>query len=65
MLYKISFNTLFRDYVHKFVCQFVYRRSLGAICGTQNNRYLIFSLPGREPMIQKVLKYGMRDPHMF
>jgi hypothetical protein len=65
MLYKISFHTLFRDYVHKSACQFVYRGSLGAICGTQNNRYLIFSLPGREPAIQKVSKYGMRDPHMF
>jgi hypothetical protein len=65
MLYKISFHTLYRDYVQKSVCQFVYLRSLGAICRTQNNRYLIFIPPGREPTIQKVLKYGMRDLHMF
>jgi hypothetical protein len=65
MLYKISFYTLFRDYVHKSACQFVYRGSLGAICGTQNSRYLIFILSGREPMIQKVSMYGMRDLHMF
>jgi hypothetical protein len=65
MLYKISFHSLYRDNVHKFACQLVYRGSLGAICRTQNNRYLIFILPGREPAIQKVPKYGMRDPHMF
>jgi hypothetical protein len=65
MMYKISFHTLYRDYVQKSACQFVYLRNLGAICRTQNNRYLIFSPPGREPAIQKVLKYGMRDPHMF
>jgi hypothetical protein len=65
MLYKITFHTLFRDYVHKFACQFVYRGILGAICGTRNNRYLIFNLPGHEPTIQKVSKYGMRHPHMF
>jgi hypothetical protein len=48
----------------KSACQFVYRRSLGAICRRQNNRGSIFSPPGREPAIQKVPKYGMRDPHM-
>ena len=53
MLYKISFHTLFRDYVHKSVCQFVYRGSVGAICRIQNSRYLIFSPPAREPAIQK------------
>jgi hypothetical protein len=65
MLYKISFHTLLRDCVHKYACQFVYRGSLGAICGTRNSRYLIFSLPGRKPAIQKVSKYGMRYLHMF
>ena len=65
MLYKISFHTLYRDYVQKSMCQFVYLGSLGAICRTQNNRCLIFSPPGLEPVIQKVLKYGMRDPYMF
>jgi hypothetical protein len=49
----------------KSACQFVYRGSLGAICRTQNNRGSIFSPPGREPAIQKVPKYGMRDPHML
>jgi hypothetical protein len=65
MLYKIAFHTLFRDYVHKSACEFVYIGSLGAIYGTQNNRYLIFNLPGHKPTIQKVMKYGMRDPYMF
>jgi hypothetical protein len=65
MLYKISFHTLYRDYVHKSACKFVYRGSVGAICRTQNNRYLIFSPPGCEPAIQKMPKYGMRNPHMF
>ena len=65
MLYKISFHNLYRDYVQKPACKFVYRRSAGAICRTQNNRYLIFSPPSREPAIQKVPKYGIRDPHMF
>jgi hypothetical protein len=65
MLYKISFHTLYRDYVHKSAYQFVYRGSLGVVCRTQNNRYLIFSPPGHEPSIKKVPKYGMRDPHMF
>ena len=65
MLYKISFHTLFRDYVHKSACQFVYRGSEDAICRTQNNKYLILSLLGHESVIQKVLMYGMRDPHMF
>ena len=65
MLYKISFLTLYRDYVQKPACKFVYRGSVGAICRTENNRYLIFSLPSREPAIQKVPKYGMRNPHMF
>ena len=46
-------------------CQFVYRKTLGAICRTQNNKDPIFSPPGREPAIQKVAKYGMRDPYMF
>jgi hypothetical protein len=65
MLYKISFHTLYRGYVHKPACKFVYRGSVGAICRTQNNRYLIFSPPGRQPAIQKVPKYGMRTLHMF
>jgi hypothetical protein len=65
MLYKISFHTLYRNYLHMSECQFVYHRSLGALCRTQNNRYLIFSPPGREPAIQKVPKYGMRDSHIF
>jgi hypothetical protein len=65
MLYKISFHTLYRDYVQKSACQFVYLRNVGVICRTRNNRYLFFSPPGREPAIQKVLKYGMRDPYMF
>jgi hypothetical protein len=65
MLYKISFHTLYRDYVHKYACQFVYRGSVGSICRKQNNTYLIFSPPGHEPAIQKMPKYGMRDPHMF
>jgi hypothetical protein len=65
MLYKISFQSLYRDNVKKFSCQLVYRRSLGAICRTRKNRYLIFILPGHEPVIQKVPKYGMKDPHMF
>jgi hypothetical protein len=65
MLYKISFHTLYRDYVQKFTCQFVYLGSLGVIYRTRNNRYLIFNPPGPEPAIQKVFKYGMRDPYMF
>ena len=65
MLYKISFHTLYRGYVHKPACKFVYRGSVGVICRTWNNRYLIFSPPGRQPAIQKVPKYGMRTLHMF
>jgi hypothetical protein len=65
MLYKISFHTLYRDYVHKSVYQFVYRESLGVVCRTHNNRYFIFIPPGHEPSIKKVPKYGMRDLHMF
>jgi len=65
MLYEISFHTLYRDYVQKPACKFVYRGSVGAICRTRNNRYLIFSPPSREPAIQKVPKYGMRNLHMF
>jgi len=65
MLYKISFHTLYRGYVQKSVCQLVYLVSLGVICRTQNNRYLISSALGRKSTIQKVLKYGMRDPHML
>ena len=34
MLYKISFHTLYRDYVQNSTCQFVYLGSLGAICRT-------------------------------
>jgi len=60
-----SHSILYRGYVHKPVCKFVYRGSVGAICRTQNNRYLIFSPPGRQPAIQKVPKYGMRTLHMF
>jgi hypothetical protein len=52
-------------HLRKSGCQFVYRGSVGAICRTRNNRYSIFSPPGREPAIQKVPKYGMRDLHMF
>ena len=44
---------------------FVYRGSVGAICRTRNNRDSILSPLGREPAIQKVPKYGMRDPHML
>jgi hypothetical protein len=46
-------------------CQFVYRGIVGAICRARNNRGPIFSPPTREPMIQKVAKYGMRDPYMI
>ena len=52
-------------HLRKSSCQFVYRGSVGVICRTQNNRYSIFSLLGREPAIQKLYKYGMRDSHMF
>jgi hypothetical protein len=53
MLCKISFHILYTNYVHRSTCQFVYRGSVGAICRIQNNRYLIFSPPAREPAIQK------------
>jgi hypothetical protein len=46
-------------------CQFVYRGIVGAICRARNNRGPIFSPPAREPAIQKVAKYGMRDPYMI
>jgi hypothetical protein len=39
--------------------QFVYLRTLGAVCRSQNNGSAILSLPGQEPMIEKVAKYGM------
>jgi hypothetical protein len=46
-------------------CQFVYRGIVGAICRARNNRGPIFSPQVREPTIQKVAKYGMRDPYMI
>ena len=49
----------------KSACQFVYRRSVGVICRTQNNRYSIFIPLGRQLAIKKMPKYGMRDSHMF
>jgi hypothetical protein len=49
----------------KSACQFVYRGTLGAICRTQSNRGPFLSPPAREPTIQKVAKYGMRDPYML
>jgi hypothetical protein len=49
----------------KSACQFVYHRTLGAICRTQNNRGSILSPPAQEPVIQKVAKYGMKDPCML
>jgi len=50
---------------HKFACQFIYRGTLGAICRTWNNRGSILSPLAREPAIQKVAKYRMRDPYML
>jgi hypothetical protein len=49
----------------KSACQFVYRGSLASICRARNNKTSIFSPPGREPAIQKVLKYGIRNVHML
>jgi hypothetical protein len=40
------------------------RRS-GCYCRAQNNKTSIFSPPGREPAIQKVPKYGIRNLHML
>jgi hypothetical protein len=37
---------------------------MGDICRTRNKRGSNFSPPGREPAIQKVPKFGTRDPHM-
>ena len=56
---------MFSEATRKSSYQFVYRKSLGAICRTQNNRDSIFSPLGREPVIKKVPKYGMRDLHML
>ena len=52
-------------HIHNSHCQFVFRRTVGAICRARNNRYSIFSPPGREHAKQKVPKYEMRNPHMF
>ena len=49
----------------KSAYQFVYCGRVGAICTTRNNRGSIFSPPSREPAIEKVPNYGMRDPHML
>ena len=49
----------------KSACQFVYRGILGTICRARNNRGPILSLPAQELAIQKVAKYGMRDPYMI
>ena len=49
--------------VRKSPCQFVYRGIVGAICGVWNNRGPIFNPLAQEPTIQKVAKYGMRDPY--
>jgi hypothetical protein len=51
--------------VHNFVCQSVYHETLGAICRAHNNRGPILSPPAREPVIQKVAKYGMRATCML
>jgi len=37
----------------------------GDICRRQNNRDSLFGPLDREPAIQKLPKYGMRDPHML
>jgi hypothetical protein len=50
---------------HRSTCQFVYRGIVGAICREQNNKGPILSPPAREPAIQKVAKYGMRDLYML
>ena len=49
----------------RFACQFVYRRILDVICRARNNTGPILNPLSREPMIQKVAKYGMRDPYML
>jgi hypothetical protein len=49
----------------KSTYQFLYHESLGVICRIQNKRDSIFGASNREPMIQKLPKYGMRDPHMM
>ena len=51
--------------VCKSACQFVYRRTLGAICRTRNNKGPILSPPTWEPAIQTVTKYGMRAAYML
>jgi len=56
---------MFNQPTYKSACLFVYRESVGAICRTQNSRGSIFSPPGREPVIEKVPKYGMSDLHML
>jgi hypothetical protein len=56
-------SAMLSEPVRKFACQFVYRGTLGAICRIQSNRGPVLSPPDREPVIQKVAKYGMRDPY--
>jgi hypothetical protein len=54
---------MLKDPVRSFGCQFVYRGTLGAICRIQSNRGPTLSPPDREPAIEKVAKYEMRDPY--
>jgi len=58
-------NAIFSQATRRFSYQYVYRRILGSICREQNNRDSIFNAANREPVIQKVPKYGTTDPHML
>ena len=58
-------SAMLSQLVRKFAYQFEYRITLGVICSIQSNRDPILSPPDREPTIQKMAKYGMRDPYIL
>ena len=51
------------DPVCSFGCQFVYHGTLGVVYKIRSNRVLDLSPPDREPAIEKVAKYEMRDSY--
>ena len=51
--------------VRNVASQFVYRETLDAVCRPQNNRDPFLKPPAREPVIQKLAKYGMTAPCML
>jgi hypothetical protein len=61
VVYKTQNNitAMLKEPIHSFTCPFGYRETVGAICRIHINR----GPPEREPAIEKVAKYEIRDPY--